>query len=424
MARYSHIVSYSELALSNRIFYMQEKYAKDFCKTIASTCKTRKEFQLKHPSAYRKALHEHWLDEFGLPYIKQIKWTYDEFVKVAKQCRSVSDLHNNYPGAYRHAQKCGWLDTYQFPIPKRVCRRTDEEIIAVAKQYTSYSEFYQKERNFYGLAHRRKLLPQFTWLIRKESANGVVYRDNVYVYEFKHYKVAYIGRTIDPIRRHNEHSLYEKGCVWKFAHTHNCSIPEPIYVYKNVNIKTGPRLEGEVMQQYRDNGWTLLNKAPAGSLGGMTEFSKSTCINIAKRYMYKKDLFNERPEIYSALLRHKWMNQCTWLKSYKRKWDDITFDDFIKIAKKYRTRTDFSHKNSALYNVANERGWIDKLYTRKIVPRPVVQYTLDGQFIAEYSSVGEAARATHCDTDRIIACCKHRQRYTHHFKFEYKAPLG
>lgn len=420
MTRYSHIVSYSELALSNRIFYMKEKYSKEFCKTIASTCKTRKEFRLKHPNAYKKSLQKHWLDEFGLPYIKQIKWTYDEFVKVARQCRTANDLHNNYPGAYRHAKKCGWLDAYQFPIPKRVCRRTDEEIIEVAKKYTSYSEFYKKERNFYDLAHQRKLLPQFTWLIRKENLNGVVYSDNVYVYEFKQYKVAYIGRTIDPIRRHKEHSLHEKGCVWKFAHNHNCSIPEPIYVYKNVNIKTGQRLEGEVMQQYRDNGWTLLNKAPAGSLGGMTQLSKSTCVNIAKRYMYKKDLFNERPEIYSALLRHKWMNQCTWLKSYKRKWDDITFDEFTKIAMNYKTRSEFVSKCHALYDVANERGWIDILFKRRIEPKPVVQYTKDGTLVAEYKSVGEAARALHCDNDLIINCCKHRRKYTHNYRFEYK----
>ena len=38
--------------------------------------------------------------------------------------------------------------------------------------------------------------------------------------------------------------------------------------------------------------------------------------------------------------------------------------------------------------------------------RPVLQYTLDGQFVAEYSSINEAARQTGVNQTSISYCCR------------------
>ena len=398
---------------------MKEKYTKEYCKLLAQQCQSRADFKRLNSEAYRKALTKKWLDEFGLFHESHIKWTREACFDAATKCRTITEFITKYNAAYRRSKICGWLDDIKFQVPRHVSHRSDDEIILCAKQYTSYSDFYKKERGMYGLAHKRGLLNSFTWLKRRTDFNKDIH-DNIYVYEFKDYQTAYVGRTINPERRHAEHSLYEHGSVYQFAISHNCKIPDPIYVYKNVNIKDGPRLEGETITKYKTDGWVLLNKAPAGSMGALTEYSKSTCINIAKQYQYKTDLKMTRPEIYSALLRHKWMKECTWLKSYKRKWDTLTFDEFKALVNNYRTRSEISCHNHALYNIGLERGWLDMVLPAKITPKPVIQYNLDGTFIAEYKSVGEASLVTGCDTDRIIACCKHRQRYTHHYKFEYK----
>ena len=413
--------SYSELALLDRIFYMKLKYTKEYCKSIADTCKSRKEFKNKNINAYHKALAEHWLDEFGLTIDRHIKWTKEACINAASECYRWSEFHDKYPGAYYSVIKNNWRNELVFPVPIKCKKRTNEEITNVAKQYTSYSEFYRKERSFYYLAHKHKILQTFTWLQRKEDRpeNGIT--DNVYVYEFTHTKVAYVGRTINPNRRHYEHVHNNQSAVYKYALKNHVDIPEPKYIYTNIAIKEGKLQEANTIKYYQDNGWVLLNKAPAGSIGSLSVYSKSQCITIAKRYKFKKDLFLDKPTIYNALVRHHWIKECTWLKSYKRKWDDITYDQFVDIAKKYTCRSVFRQHNSALYYVVAEKGWVDKYFPPKIKPRPVVQYTMDGKYVAEYKSVSDAAKALNCVTDSIINCCKHRTRYIKHFKVEYKS---
>lgn len=348
-----------------------------------------------------------------------IKWTKEACLEAAKQCVSLKEFEQTYNGAYKRALKQGWLNDIVFPIPRRCTHRSDDEIISVAKLYTTLSDFYRKERNFYGLAHRRGLLQTFTWLKRKYDNNHTIH-DAVYVYEFKDTKTAYVGRTIDTERRHNEHKKDIRSAVYQYAHSQNIEIPTPRLLYTHLSIKDGQRLEAETIQNYTQNGWVLLNKAPTGSVGSLTEFSKSECVNIAKRYIFKKDLANDYPKIYAALQRHNWLKECIWLKSYKRRDEDITYGQFVAVASKYKSRSDFAHSHHALYDIGRERGWVDSIFPAKLKPKPVIQYDLNGTLIAEYASIGEAARVTGCDTDRIIACCKHRQRHTHHYKFEYK----
>lgn len=405
-------------------FFMCIKYTKEYCQAIALTCNTRKEFKQKNIGAYLKSRDKKWLDEFGLHAIYHTKWTYSDCLNAASQCLSLKEFSQKFYGAYNRARKSGWLNSISFAVPKRNTKRTNDEIISIAKKYTSYSDFYRKERNTYNLAYRRGLLSTFTWLKRKENDANYFHADNVYVYEFTDTKTAYVGRTISPARRHAEHTLYERSSVYNYAKTHGISIPQPKYVYTNISVKEGKRLEGKVIEEYRNNGWALLNKAPAGSIGSLSEYSKDTCINAAKKYRYKKDFSKAEPKIYAALLRHKWLNECTWLKSYKRKWADITFDKFIELVQPYKNRSELCKHHPSLYYIGNKHGWTNLIFKHCIQPKPVIQYTLNGEYVAEYNSIGEAARALNCDTDLIINCCKHRRRYTHHYKFEYKENIS
>lgn len=50
---------------------------------------------------------------------------------------------------------------------------------------------------------------------------------------------------------------------------------------------------------------------------------------------------------------------------------------------------------------------------RKDLSKPVLQYTLDGQFVAEYPSIREASRQTGICSSGIYNCCKGNKRYSH-----------
>lgn len=64
------------------------------------------------------------------------------------------------------------------------------------------------------------------------------------------------------------------------------------------------------------------------------------------------------------------------------------------------------------YGTHNERQK-DKMINCKSLSKPVLQYTKDGQFVAEYPSVREASRQTGVSTTSICFCCKGSKKYSH-----------
>ena len=52
--------------------------------------------------------------------------------------------------------------------------------------------------------------------------------------------------------------------------------------------------------------------------------------------------------------------------------------------------------------------------------KPVLQYTINGEFIAEYPSVREAERQTGCSHGNICACCKGKLKSTGGYIWKYK----
>lgn len=55
----------------------------------------------------------------------------------------------------------------------------------------------------------------------------------------------------------------------------------------------------------------------------------------------------------------------------------------------------------------------DKMINCKSLSKPVLQYTLDGQFVAEYPSIREASRQTGININGISRCCRGDKRYSH-----------
>lgn len=51
--------------------------------------------------------------------------------------------------------------------------------------------------------------------------------------------------------------------------------------------------------------------------------------------------------------------------------------------------------------------------------RKINQYTIDGQFIKQYTSIAEAEKETGASNSRIVRCCKGERKSTHGYKWEY-----
>lgn len=58
--------------------------------------------------------------------------------------------------------------------------------------------------------------------------------------------------------------------------------------------------------------------------------------------------------------------------------------------------------------------------TKKVLSKPIVQYTLDGEFVAEYPSAMEAERQTGMFNSYINACLRGRKEKAYNFVWKYK----
>jgi len=64
-----------------------------------------------------------------------------------------------------------------------------------------------------------------------------------------------------------------------------------------------------------------------------------------------------------------------------------------------------------------------KLGVTKVQGKPVLQYDLNGNFIAEYVSIAEAARQTNSNGSKITMVCQNRRIKHNKFKWKYKINL-
>lgn len=72
---------------------------------------------------------------------------------------------------------------------------------------------------------------------------------------------------------------------------------------------------------------------------------------------------------------------------------------------------------SRSYNI-NYGSWKSQLVKR--FGKPVIQYTLDGEFVGEYKSMGEAYKITGIHSANICKCCKGIIGHTGNYFWRYK----
>lgn len=349
----------------------KRKLTKEICEESAKQCKTIEEFRKKDQCAYNKAKKMQWLDQW-FTRVYHAPYTKEECFALATQCTTRSEFKKKSYAAWRTALHNGWIDSYEwFKSPYEAKsdatrKYTDDEVIYEARKYNSLSDFRCSAPIMYQIACKRGLLNKMVWLSRKIEACERNYLDAVYVYEFDTHKTAYIGRSIEPHRRDTEHHV-ETDVVARFAKEINSDIPPMKLIHDGVPIRKGAELEKVEIKNYRERGWTLLNKAPGGSIGslGAGKLSKAYCLRIASQYNDISDLIKNNGSVYNKLRHNNWLCECSWLK-YKHlpkgTWCNKSKDELLDEARKYQTRTDFMHNSKTCYEILRRNKWLDEVF--------------------------------------------------------------
>jgi predicted GIY-YIG superfamily endonuclease len=138
----------------------------------------------------------------------------------------------------------------------------------------------------------------------------------IYVYEFDDNR-AYVGLTCDEMGRHASHM--RKGAVYKYIKKTGLT-PKRKLLTDYIEVYEAKNMEDSIMNEYRDNGWILLNSYKAGGTGGVYKYTENRCREESKLYNDIKLFRKEKKGFYNAIKRNGWYvhlkhmdNKSQWL---------------------------------------------------------------------------------------------------------------
>ena len=296
---------------------------------------------------------------------------------------------------------------------------SDAEIADRARKFTRLFEFMRKDKPAYKIALKRGLIPTFTWLRRNIEAASRHYKDAVYVYEFPETKTAYVGRSIEPKRRHERH-MREGDPVYEYAKEQGVDMPPMKILCEGFGPQTGAAKECEKIEEYKRNGWTLLNKAKGGGLGqiGNGWVTYKMCMETARKYEYVQDFLKEHPYMYGKMRWHGWLKECTWFKYRYAKdgtYSRATKEEMAEFASKFKTRNEFQLGAKQAYKVTLKNGWMDDFFPRgPTCARRVGKFDRNtGDLLEIYKTISEAAVKNGGYTSSISRVCARKKQRTY-----------
>jgi T4 RnlA family RNA ligase len=305
---------YSQFISENRIY--TKKWTKEKCHKEALKYKSRIEFKKGNNNAYSASIRNGWLDEIckhmGENKIKNNYWTKERCAEEALKYKTKSEFEKGSPSAYVKSGKMGWKD--------EICKHM--------------------------------------------KTNGNKYNRCIYAVEFPDNHV-YIGLSYNYEKRLFQHlNDIKNNSIILRHHVKTGLEPIVIQLTDYINVEDAVKLESIKLDEYKNNGWIILNKAKCGNVGGKTvKWTKEKCKREAYLYNNRNEFKKESPGAYYAALRNKWIDEiCTHMNSVLKKWD---YDSCKKESEKFKNQDDFKKNSSGAYGYAYRNNLLNNFFPMK-----------------------------------------------------------
>jgi predicted GIY-YIG superfamily endonuclease len=284
--------------------------------------------------------------------------TDDDLINIAKQYKDLTDFYKNEPSTYSLLGQRGLLKTATAHLKRDVVNWTKDDLITISKKYVNLRDFRKDYENLYawGLTNvsekeRKEIFSHFKPL-------GNLRKRLIYSFEFPD-KSVYVGLTFDADGRYKQHQKSVTSAVNKYGKETGL-IPTFNILTEYVSDEEAVKMEYEYVNQYRNNGWRILNIAKTGGLGS---FPIKWTIDILKqealKYKTRVEFLKMNPKAYGAALRYKIMDDITKHMG-KRKNEKISTEYILSVAKQYKVLKDFVKDHQNLYTLILQRGLIDQ----------------------------------------------------------------
>lgn len=316
----------------------------------------RGDFRKNGKGAYNAAYVNGWLEEVCSHMDKSYLYTKEECREIALKYKVERYWRISQNASWLQAQKNGWLPELTTHM-KKMHRYSKEECQEEAKKYATRTEFSELAPQYYFRACAKHWIKE---ICKHMERQGNLERRKIYVFEFSD-NYAYVGLAMNPDKREKQHLSTNTSSVFKHIEDTGCKE----YVFKVLSddfLSSNQAAEEEEnkINEYRENGWNMINIRPGGDLGYIPrKYTKEYCANIAKKYQYRFDFIKGDKAAYEGARRYGYLDEvCAHMKPKKQM---PSKEEYAKIALKYKTTAEFRKENNKALEYIIRHGWYEEM---------------------------------------------------------------
>ena len=232
---------------------------------------------------------------------------------------------------------------------------TYEYCYEVAKKYKTHMDFRRFDNKVYYHAKLKNWINDYIWL---ENVESNLKTQTIYVYEFQN-NFAYVGLTCNIKARDWQHRYYNEkyhknDSVFLFSKENNIEIPEIKILEDGLTRFESQKREQYWADYYKSIGYELINKCKCGSLGGNVkkEISNEEIILEAKKYKNQEEFSNKNRSLYNYMVKRNLKKECfpnTKFVTLAVK-NNYTDDFILSVVTKYETKNELRLNNFTVYH--------------------------------------------------------------------------
>lgn len=341
-------------------------------------------------------------------------WTIELCKREALKFESRFEFFKHGSAAYQAANKRGWLDEICSHMPEQRKEKgywwQEENLVKEGSKYDCRSDFQRAAPRACEVATFLGIYEDIcSHMDRKGNASNKL----IYAFEFPD-KHAYVGLTfsVENRQKHRKQDLSDPVNL----HTEKTGlIPELRVLTPLMPVAEAALQEKRWLEQYKNEGWKMLNKAAAGAVGGtILMHTKERCLAIAKSCQSRKEFYETHASAYGSALANGWLSECYRLIPSDRKLPGHWCKENILLAAlTCKTRSEFERKFPSAHTAAVSLKIIpDVLSHIPYVKLPNNTWTFDRisavaqgcdspkQFLKEHRNAYQRARAQ-CWLERL-----------------------
>jgi len=289
---------------------------------------------------------------------KPRKWTKEALLKSASKYNTVKDWRTKEPSAYSTAGQRKLLPELTAHMHKQIVHGywTEQRILDSAKNFDQISKWAAAESSAYSASKRLGIHKQAT---AHMTPVGNIRKRCIYVIKIKGTNLAYVGLTGNIKRRLRDHLKTKR--FMELVAQYGASAISCDQISDYIPAEEAQNLEAQTCVDCLHDGLELLNKAPTGSLGGITiKWTKEAILNDAKRYKTVKGWIKGKTRSYAAASAMGIIDEAAvHMKRQIKKPGSWTKEEMIIRAGKFRQISEWFKNDQASYQAAQRYGFLN-----------------------------------------------------------------